>query len=161
MHLRHFKHPILFALCAACTAQPEPPEFPISLSSIGPVEQVVKISGDGVYKLEFQFSRNGIAFEEMKKLIGAAHVCQAKEPCSAGIMVPVSWSIRSTKSGQIAAAGQAETIDSSGWSQAFVARHIGSASLERGSYSLKIEILRGVPELAHLKTTVAIRLPLK
>lgn len=133
----------------------------ISLSPPRAVEETIGVDLPESYSLHLMFERNGVAFEQLKSSIGAMGVCKIGEQCSKGIPVPVRWSLKNTKTGSIAASGVAESQDSTGWSAAHVYRRLGTVKVPPGRYFFSAEVLRPIPELAYLKTYIAIQLQSK
>jgi len=136
----------------------DPLNTPVSLAIAGKVHAEVQVRVPETYSLHFRFERDGVLFEELKKSVGAMGVCKLGEPCSKGISVPVRWSITPEGSDKPLLGGEVETRDSSGWSQAHVYRSIAKVHVPTGKYTFEAEILRPVPELAKLRTTIAMQL---
>src|SRR5688572_941711 len=75
-----------------------------------------------------------------------------------GVPVPVRWSLKSIETGEVASRGEVESIDSSGWSDAHVYRNLGTVKVQPGRYAFRAEVLRPVPDLASMRTQIAIQL---
>jgi Domain of unknown function (DUF5625) len=146
---------IFIGLTGGCTPPPIPMDAAVNLAARSLIEQSVHIEGRKDYIVEFRFSRDGVQFEKLKDLIGAMGVCQIWAPCPRGIAIPVRWSLQN-ENGKVVASGEIATIDSSGWSAAYVSRRIGGFTVDPGRYLFKMGILKDVPELAFLKTRVTV-----
>lgn len=151
----------LVASVGGCAAPSIPLDVPITLVPKGTVEQTIKIEGKEKYEVALVFSRDGIPYERLKELIGAMGLCKIGEACSKGIIVPIRWSLRRAETGEVAASVEMESFESHGWSAADVYRRVGSFSVDRGSYLLRFEVLRDVPELSTLRTRILIYHPSK
>jgi hypothetical protein len=130
---------------------------PISLSPPGSIEEKIEIRVPERYILKFMFERDGVEFKQLKNLIGAMAVCLPSEECSKGVPVPIRWSLMSVETGVIVSSGEVESLDSDGWSAAHVYRAIGIVQAQPAEYIFKAEIMRPVPELAHIRTHIAIQ----
>jgi hypothetical protein len=130
----------------------------ISLSPPGAVEETIDVVLPENYSLHLMFERDGIAFEQLKSSIGAMGLCKIGEQCAKGIPVPIGWSLKDAETGAIAANGVVESQDSTGWSAAHVYRRLGTVKVQPGRYAFRADVLHPVPELAHLKTYIAIQL---
>lgn len=151
----------LVAGVGGCAEHSNPLDAPITLMPRGTLEQTVKIEGKEKFEVALVFSRDGVPFERLKELIGAMGLCKIGEPCSKGIVAPIRWSLRRAETGDVAASGETESIESHGWSAADVYRRVGGFSVDRGTYLFKLEVLRDVPELSMLRTRVLIYHPTK
>lgn len=132
--------------------------MPVSLATAGKVQAEVQVRVPETYSLHFLFERDGVPFEELKNSVGAMGVCKIGETCSKGVPVLIRWSITPEGSSEPVLGGDVESQDSSGWSQAHVYRSIAKVRVPPGRYLFKAEILRPVPELAKLRTAVAMEL---
>ena len=72
--------------------------------------------------------------------------------------MPIRWSLKSIETGEVASSGEVESIDSSGWSAAHVYRKVGTVKVQPGRYAFRAEVLRPVPDLANMRTQIAIQL---
>ncbi len=163
------QHIFLFAACCAwIVAFPiweqqvtrDPLNTIISTFPQGKVEENISIPIPETYSLHFMFERNGIEVEQLKKTVGSMG-CLHAEDCSKGIPIPIRWSLKSIDSGTVVAGEEIETIDSQGWSGAHVYRNVGSVRVQPGNYVFKAEVLRPVPELAYLRTHIALQVNAK
>jgi Domain of unknown function (DUF5625) len=148
-------------MAVGCSAPAIPLDAPITLAPRGTIEQKIQIESKEKYELALVFARGGIPFEKLRELIGAMGLCKIGEACSKGVVVPIRWSLRHVETGEVAASGEIESFESSGWSAADVYRRIGAFTADRGSYLFRFEVLRDVPELATLRTRVTIYHPFK
>lgn len=130
----------------------------ISLSPPGSLKEDIEIRIPERYMVQLKFERDGIEFEQLKKLIGAMGLCPTKEECSKGVPVPIRWSLKNRQTGATTSSGLAESIDSSGWSRAHVYRRVGTIQVQPGKYIFEVEVTRPVPELVHIRTHIAIEL---
>lgn len=130
----------------------------ISLSPAGAVEETIDVVLPENYSLHLMFERDGIAFEQLKSSIGAMGLCKIGEQCSKGIPVRIRWSLKSIETGEVASSGEVESIDSNGWSAAHVYRYLGIVKVQPGRYAFRAEVLRPVPDLANMRTQIAIQL---
>lgn len=130
----------------------------ISLSPPGLVREEIEIRIPEHYMVQLKFERDEIEFEQLKKLIGAMGVCLPKEECSKGEPVPIRWSLKNRETNETASSGLAESIDSNTWSRAHVYRRVGDIHVQPGKYVFEAEVTRPVPELAHIRTHIAIEL---
>lgn len=128
----------------------------ISLSPPDSVREGIEIRIPERYMVQLKFERDGIEFKQLKKLIGAMSVCLPNEECSKGVPVPIRWSLKNGETGATTASGSVESIDSNGWSQAHVYRAVGVIQVQPGQYIFEAEVTRPVPELAHIRTHIAI-----
>lgn len=128
----------------------------ISLSPPGSVREGIEIRIPERYMVQLKFERDEIEFKQLKKLIGAMSVCLPNEECSKGVPVPIRWSLKNGETGTTTASGLVESIDSNGWSRAHVYRAVGVIQVQPGKYIFEAEVTRPVPELAHIRTHIAI-----
>jgi hypothetical protein len=136
----------------------DPLNTSISLAPAGKVETEIQVRVPETYSLHFLFERNGVSFDELKTSIGAMGICKIGYPCPKGVPVSVRWSIAPEGGNTALLGGDAETQDSSGWSQAHVYRQIATVSVPPGRYAFTAEVLRPVPELARLRVHIAMQL---
>jgi hypothetical protein len=135
-----------------------PLRIPVSLAIPGRVQAEIQVRVPETYSLHFLFERDGVPFEELRTSIGAMGLCNDGEACSKGVPVPIRWSITPEGGDKPVLGGDVESQDSSGWSQAHVYRSIAKVRVPPGRYLFKAEILRPIPELAKLQTTIAMEL---
>lgn len=128
----------------------------ISLSPPGSVRERIEIRIPERYMVHLKFERDGIEFTQLKKLIGAMAVCRTDEECSKGVPVPILWSLKNSETGATISSGLVESMDSNGWSAAHVYRGVGVIQVQPGEYIFQAEVTRPVPELAHIRTQIAI-----
>jgi hypothetical protein len=136
----------------------DPLNSAISLLPPGAIEENIDVKLPEGYSLHLMFTRNGIPFERLRSTIGAMGVCKIGEQCPKGVPVPIRWSLKSIETGELASSGEVESIDSSGWSAAHVYRNLGTVKVQPGRYAFRAEVLRPVPELANMRTQIAIQL---
>jgi hypothetical protein len=133
-----------------------------SLVSRFPLEQSISLDPPGVidtniwiplreqYFLEFEFSRRGHSFEQLKQLIG-----DWGPPATDGVPVAISWSLTSRSSDAVVAKGTAVTKGASGWGPD-VYRHVDTMRVEPGRYRFSARILDAVPQLGSIPTRLAL-----
>ena len=138
-----------------------PLDEPISLASAGSVTKVIEVRSLEPLELTFTFDRNGQSFEDMKRLIGDGGACVSPTPCTKGVNVPLSWSIKDVDTLQVVASGNSATFDVSGWSRKEVQRHITSVHVPPGKYEFRAEVLRPVTELSHVASRLRLSIPPK
>jgi hypothetical protein len=131
---------------------------PISLTTVEELQIPMQVRVAETYSLHFLFERDGVAFEELKSSIGDMGLCLQGEACSEGVPVPIRWSITPAGDNKPLLSSEMETKDSNGWSRAHVSRFIADLHLDPGHYIFKANVLRAVPELTKLKTSIAIEL---
>jgi hypothetical protein len=136
----------------------DPLNIAISLSPPEAIEENIHVKLAESYSLHLMFARNGIPFERLRSTIGAMGLCKIGEQCPKGIPVAVRWSLKSIETGEVASRGEVESIDSSGWSDAHVYRNLGTVKVQPGRYAFRAEVLRPVPDLANMRTHIAIQL---
>jgi len=136
----------------------DPLKVPVSLATAGKMQVEVQVRVPEAYSLQFLFERDGVSFDELKNSIGAMGLCKVGETCSKGVAVPIRWSITPEGSNKPLLSGDVESLNSSGWSQAHVYRSIAEVRVPPGRYVFQAEISRPVPELANLRTTLAMEL---
>lgn len=130
----------------------------IDLAAPVKVEKRIKIVIPENYELNFVFERAGVSFEQLRTSIGSMGACRAGDPCPKGVPVPVRWSVHNVETGTAISSGEVETLDSNGWSVANVYRRIGYVKIPKGEYVFRAEVLRPIPELAYLRTRIALQL---
>jgi hypothetical protein len=135
-----------------------PLDIPISLVPPGKIEQLIEIVIPENYALSLIFEREGVPFEQLDTLLGSMRPPKAGETLPPGIRVPIRWSLTSAESRKVAASGDVDSIGTSGWSAAEVTRHLGYVQASPGKYIFQAKVLRSVPELAHIRTRIAIHL---
>lgn len=133
-----------------------PLDMTISLSPPGPVRERIEIRIPERYMVQLKFERDGIDFKQLKKLIGAMGLCLPNEECSKGVPVPIRWSLKTSETETTISEGLVESIDSNGWSAAHVYRGVGVIQVQPGEYIFEAEVTRPIPELAHIRTHIAI-----
>jgi hypothetical protein len=124
---------------------------PISLDPPGIVDTSIWIPLPERYFLEFEFSRTGHSFEQMKQMIGDWWPSETD-----GIPVPITWSLTSRKTNSIVASGTTVSKGASGWSHAAAYRHVDTIRVQPGRYQFRVRILNAVPELATTPTRVSL-----
>jgi len=135
-----------------------PLDTKISLAPPGKIEQPIIIIIPENYALNLVFERDDISFEQLDTLLGSMRVPKIGETLPPGIRVPIRWSLTSEEKGNVVASGEVDSIGSSGWSRAEVDRHLGYVKAPPGKYIFQADVLRSVPELAHIRTRIAIQL---
>ncbi|MBB1073697.1 hypothetical protein HUU62_04640 [Rhodoferax sp. 4810] len=133
-----------------------PLDEPISLDPPGQIIKEIETRIPENFDFDLVFSRQGQAFEEVKRLVGDMGVCVPPSRCSKGVAVPISWSLTSLETSRIVSSGNVMTIDSHGWSGADVFRSISKIHVPTGRYLFRADILKSVPELSHIKTRLQI-----
>lgn len=136
----------------------EPLRAPILLAPAGSVEANIQIRVAETHSLSFLFERDGIPFANLQAIIGAMGMCKVGEVCSKGVPVPISWSLAPRGQDKLVAAGDTVTSDSTGWSQEHVYRLISRVRVPPGQYVFKAEVLRPVPELSGVRTSIALQI---
>lgn len=163
--LRIFTIILAVFICGACGTEAQyVPTIRIDLNEGQTYETQVRISTAARYILEFRFSRTNQEFEALKKLLGASFLCpRVDDPgCTKGVPIVIRWSLQGEGQDHIQVPEtQVKTQDSSGWSQTYVSRHIGAATLKPGTYKLKVKIEHPVPELSQLTTDIVLVRPSK
>lgn len=132
---------------------------PISLATAGSITEVIEVRSLEPLELTFIFDREGQSFEELARLIGAGGVCVPPTPCTKGVNVPLSWSIRDVDTLRVIASGNSDTFDANGWSSSEVQRHIARLHVPPGKYEFRAAVLRPVAELSHV--TARLRLSIR
>lgn len=135
-----------------------PLDMPISLAPAGQVEQPVTIVIPEHYALTLVFERGSVPFEELDTLLGSMRPPKIGEKLTSGIRVPIRWSLTSSEKGNVIASGEVDSSGSTGWSAAEVDRHLGNVQAPPGAYIFRANVLRPVPELAYIRTRIAIQL---
>lgn len=127
----------------------------IQLSPRGSISKEIRIVIPESYQLNFVFERADHPFEQLKTLIGFWGSLYG-EPIVSGVRVPIKWALTDTEGGRLVASGEVDSFGSMSWSVAEVERNIGHIQVPPGQYLFTAEILRDVPELAHIKTRVVL-----
>ena len=128
--------------------QKPPLQESISLDPPSSIEREIRVPVPEQYALELEFSRDGHSVEEVKSLVGDLI------ERTAGIAVPIQWSISSVRSGNVVASGKSYSVGSSGWSNDSVSRSIATVRVEPGRYKFRAQIDEPVPELAKLSPKI-------
>lgn len=133
-----------------------PLDEPISLEPPGQITKEIEIRIPENFDFDLVFSRQGQAFEDLKRLVGDMGVCVRPTACSKGVAVPMSWSLTSLETSRVVSSGNAMTRDSHSWSGADVGRSISRIQVPTGRYLFRATVLKPVPELSHIKTRLQI-----
>jgi len=134
-----------------------PLDEPISLTPAGKVDKDIYVPLPENYELVFVFDRTNESFDELRRLVGDIDFIK-EESKSIGAVIPIRWALSTQGSKQIVASGEVNSTGSSAWADSFVERKIGNVKVEPGRYRIHAEILREIPELASLRTKIAIQL---
>lgn len=146
---------LIFSVWADWVAK-SPLDEPIALAPKGTIRKTIRIVIPESYQLNLVFDRHGVSFEEMKRLMGAKGYSDSA-PSFLGVKVPLRWSLHSID-GVLVVSGEAEDFGSISWSVDEVHREFGHIKINPGDYVFSAEILRDVPEVAHIKTRVSFSL---
>lgn len=130
----------------------------ITLAPRGTISREVHIVIPESYQLSLVFERANISPEQLKILLGDWKYNKDGEPIPSGVRVPIRWSLKAEPGGTIAASGEIDSFGSTSWSAIDVDRQVGHIRVMPGRYLFEAEILRDVPELAHIKTRIAMHL---
>ena len=127
----------------------EPLDEPIALAPAGMIDREIRIVVPEHYTLVMRFMRSGRSSEQWRTLRdGIAST-------TAGILVPIRWSLTSVSNGRAVASGEIDAIGAYRWSSSDIDREIGGIRVPSGRYRFKAQILRDVPEFAHIDTRLA------
>ncbi|SBV36335.1 conserved exported hypothetical protein [uncultured Stenotrophomonas sp.] len=129
----------------------DPLNAPIALTPAGMVDKKIHVVVPEHYTLVFRFKRAGQPYEQLRTLLGGA------ASTTAGIPIPIRWSLATVSDGRILASGEVDSAGISAWSSADIERKIGGIRVPSGRYRFKAQVLRGIPELAHIDTRLAMR----
>jgi hypothetical protein len=135
----------------------QPLDVPIALSPKGSVDTAVRVLIPEVYELNLVFERAGHQYEELTALLGTWGYRDGK-PIPSGVRVPMRWSLANSSTGAVVAAGEIDSFGSSAWSAANVYRKLAGISVPPGNYKFNAQVLRDVPELAQIKSRLAMKL---
>ena len=122
----------------------------ISLDPPGVIDAEIWIPLREQYFLDFEFSRQGHSFEQLKQLIG-----DWTPPVNDGVPVSISWSLTSSKTKVVVVQGAAVTKGASGWGSE-VLRRVDTIRVDPGRYRFHAQILNPVPQLASIPTRLAL-----
>ena len=127
----------------------EPLDEPIALAPAGMIDREIHIVVPEHYTIVMRFMRAGRSSEQWRTLRdGIAST-------TAGILVPVRWSLTSVSNGRAVASGEIDAIGAYRWSSSDIDREIGGIRVPSGRYRFKAQVLRDVPEFAHIDTRLA------
>lgn len=129
----------------------------ITLSPRGTVETPIRVIVPGSHRLELAFAREGQDIRQMEKLLGIA-TYRKGELITPPIAVPIRWSLVDSGTGVVTASGQGDSSLAARSGAVEIYQKVESVSIPSGNYTFKAEILRDVPELAHLKTSLVMAL---
>jgi hypothetical protein len=129
----------------------------ITLSPRGTISKEVRVVIPENYELNLVFERANLPFEQLNSLLGDWAYKDGK-PIPSGVRVPIHWVLAELPSGSTAASGEIDSFGSIAWSAAEVDRQVGHIKVVPGRYLFTAEILRDVPELAHIKTRLSMQL---
>lgn len=136
-----------------------PLEEPLSLAPRGKLEKEIRVPLPENYDLNLLFERADIPYDAFRELVGD-WTFKDGEIVITGVPVPVRWSLYSVDLQRLIAQGEAESFGFLRWTPYQVARQIDKVSInvEPGRYVFRGEVLQDVPELAHIKTRIALQL---
>jgi hypothetical protein len=123
---------------------------PISLDPPGVIDTEIWIPLRERYFLEFEFSRQGHSFEQLKQLIG-----DWGPPETDGVPVAISWSLVASKTKEVVAQGTAVTKGVVGWGEG-VHRRVDTIRVEPGRYRFHAKVLNPAPQLASIPTRLVL-----
>lgn len=129
----------------------------ITLSPRGTISKEIRVVIPEHYELNLVFERANVPFEQLKILLGDWAYKDGK-PIPSGIRVPIRWGLKEVPGGSMSTSGEIDSFGSIAWSAAEVDRQIGRIKVAPGRYLFTAEILRDVPELAHIKTRLSMQL---
>jgi hypothetical protein len=135
----------------------KPLDEAISLAPRSAITKEIQIVVPDNYELNLVFERPDIPFQQLKTLLGEAPYPNLK-PAQLGVKVPVRWVVTNVLDGSIVASGKVDSSGSMGWSVPVVERRISRIWMTPGKYLFTAEILRDVPELAHIKTRLSMEI---
>lgn len=130
----------------------------ITLSPRGKISKEIRMVIPESYALNLVFECSNIPCEQLKTLIGHGGYKDGK-PIPSGVKVPIRWALKEVPGGSVIASGEIDSFGSIAWSATEVYRHVGGFRVAPGRYLFTAEILRDVPELAHIKTHLSMQLP--
>jgi hypothetical protein len=137
------------------TAKPLDEE--VTLTPRGAISKEIRVVIPEDYELNLVFERANVPFEQLKTLLGD-WVYQDGKPIPSGVRVPIRWALKEISRGSIAVSGEIDTFGSIAWSATEVDRQVGRVHVAPGRYLFTAEVLRDVPELAHIKTRISMQL---
>lgn len=127
----------------------EPLDEPIALAPAGMIDRDIHVVVPEHYTLVLRFMRAGRSPEQWRTLRdGIAST-------TTGIPVPIRWSLTSVSNGRAVASGEIDAIGAYRWSSSDIDREIGEIHVPSGRYRFKAQVLRDVPEFAHIDTRLA------
>lgn len=129
----------------------------ITLAPRGSIKKEIRIVIPENYELNLVFERGNVPFEQLKALLGD-WAYKDGQPIPSGVRVPIKWELEEVPAGTIAASGEVDSFGSIAWSAAEVDRQVGGIRVAPGRYLFTAEILRDVPELAHINTRLSMQL---
>lgn len=129
----------------------------ITLAPRGAISKEIRVVIPESYALNLVFERANLPFEQLKLLLGD-WVYRNGKPIPSGVTVPIRWVLIDVDTSAIAASGEIDSFGSIGWSAAEVDRQVGHIRVAPGRYLFTAEILRDVPELAHIRTRLSMQL---
>jgi len=137
-----------------------PLDEPISFAVRGKIEKEIYVPIPEHYQLCLVFERSDVPFQQLEQLLGK-WVFENGRQIPSGIAVPIRWSILKGGSQVTILHGERRTYGAYAWSRSEVYRLIEDVKLKPGHYIFRAEVLREVPELAHLKVRLTLKLDMK
>ena len=130
----------------------------ITLAPRGSICKEIRVVIPEIFELNLVFERANLPFEQLKSLLGMPSYTADKIPIPSGVRVPVKWALKDLSGASIAASGEVDSFSSDSWSATEVGRQVDHVRVAPGRYLFTAEILRDVPELAHIKTRLSMQL---
>lgn len=129
----------------------------ITLAPRGSLSKEIQIVIPEEYELNLVFKHENVPLKQMQALLGN-WAYKDGMPIPSGIRVPVKWTLISLPQGSIVASGEVDSFGSRAWSASEAYRLVDYVRVLPGRYLFNAEILRDVPEFAHIKTRLTIQL---
>ena len=129
----------------------------ITLIAGSSIEKEVRIVIPESYTVNLLFDRTGAPDKDLSALIGDWRTVKGKVIPS-GVIVPVQWSLHSSKNGAVVATDTIDTFGNGGYTSNNFYRPAGYLKVPTGKYFFKAKILRDVPEFKNIKTRISLEL---
>lgn len=137
--------------------QTPPLDAPIAVAAGGALDQRIRLRARDSHRMQLRFLTAGSDYDRLRALLEQPVYRDGKR-VSAGLEVPVRWSLSEIGSGRVVAAGEKATEDVSGWNSDEFSRSVASFAAPPGWYRLQVRIARPVPELAGVPARVLVGL---